>query len=174
MFARKKIVAVVAGALLAYGLPAASQTADTLVQRYTGLAGSEQNAEALVAGLRDSTEVTLSSGSASASFEPPTQKMGYGNIDNALAIAEASLKEQGVVNPTPEQLRAALTGVLQLRADGKGWGQIANEQGFRLGDLKRAQPRPERTERIARVQRPERIEKPQRPEKVVRPERPGR
>jgi hypothetical protein len=174
MLVKTAAVAAVAAALLTLSLSAAAQTSDMLVQRYTDLAGSEKNAEALVSGLRDGSEVKLTSGQTTTSFGPPTQKMGYGNIDNALAIAEASLKQQGITNPTAEQLKAALTDVLQMRADGRGWGQIANDQGFKLGDLKRAQPRPDRAERVARAQRPERIDKPQRPERPERPEKPTR
>jgi len=177
MFAKKAAVVAIAGALLAFGLPAVAQNADQLVERYTGLAGSENNARALVSGLRDGSEIKLSSGTRTTTFDPPTQKMGYGNIDNALALADASLRKQGITNPTPEQLKTSLAGVLQLRADGKGWGEIANSMGFRLGELKREQHRPERVERVARhekPERPERPEKPQRPEKPERPERPGR
>jgi hypothetical protein len=162
---------------LALGAPALAQTADTLVERYTPLAGSERNAGALVTGLRDGTKITLGSGASATTIAPPTQKMGFGNVDNALALTEASLRQQGIGEPTPEQLKTALTSVLQSRADGKGWGEIANAMGFRLGDLKRAERAPERVARAARPERPEKVERPQRPERPerpVKPERPGR
>lgn len=173
MLFRNTVLAAVCAAL---ALPALAQApaatpSDRLVARYAPLAGSESNARALVNGLRDGSEVTLKSGTRVATFDPPTQKMGYGNIDNALAIAEASLQKQGIEQPTPEQLKASLMDVLQRRADGKGWGQIANSQGFRLGELKRAE-RTERAERPQRPERPEKPEKPERPEKPQRPERP--
>jgi hypothetical protein len=163
MLARYAVRAALAAALLAPGLPALAQTADKLVAQYTALAGSEKNAESLVAGLRDGSRVTLTSGRTTASFDPPTQKMGYGSIDNALSLAEASLKKEGITDPTPEQLKRSVTGVLQMRADGKGWGQIANSMGFRLGDLKSAQHRPARPERVARAEKPERPVKPEKP-----------
>ena len=170
MFAKKAAVVAFAGAFLALALPATAQNADTLVQRYADLAGSEQNAKALVSGLREGSEVKLNGGKTTVTFDPPTQKMGYGNIDNALALAEASLKAQGISNPTPEQLKASLTGVLQMRADGKGWGQIADSLGFKLGEVKRS----EKAERVDRVDKPARPEKPERPEKPARPDKPER
>ena len=36
--------------------------------------------------------------------------MGYGNVNIALRLAQASLAEHGIRNPTPEQLKAALNG----------------------------------------------------------------
>jgi hypothetical protein len=170
MFAKKAALMLFMAASLSLSLAALAQTPaagpeDKLVQRYTDLAGSEKNAKALVTGLREGH------------FGPETHKMGYGNVDNALVLAEASLKKQGITNPTPDQLKSALTEVLQLRADGKGWGEIANSMGFRLGELKSALHRPEKIERVshqAKPERPEKPEKPQRPEKPERPERPSR
>jgi len=187
----KNLLVFASIALLALPLPALSENQEQLVERYTVLAGSTRNATSLVTGLRDGKEVRLTRrGSSTESFTPPTGKMGYGNIDNALALAEASLKQQGITNPTPAQLEAALMGgsittssgktvklegVLQMRADGKGWGQIANSLGFKLGEVKRsdkAQPRAGRPDRVAKAERPQRPEKPARPEKPERPEKP--
>src|SRR5918996_3059741 len=145
--------AFVTAALLTLPLAALAQNSGQLVERYTALAGSKQNASSLVAGLRDGKEVTLTSGQTTETFTPSTGQMGYGNIDNALALAEASLKQNGITNPTPAQLEAALMGgkitlasgktvelqgILTMRASGMGWGQIANSMGFKLGELKRA------------------------------------
>ena len=141
-----------------------TESADRLIQKYALLAGSEDNAKSLVTGLRDGTEVKLSSGATSTSFTSPTGKMGYGNVNIALSLAEANLKQQGITNPTSEQLQGALMGVLKQRADGKGWGQIANSMGFKLGEV----VRPERPEK------PVRPDKPERPDRPDKPERPGR
>src|SRR5439155_22927542 len=119
---------------------------------YTVLAGSEKNDNVLLSKLPDGR------------FNPRFKKMGYGNIENALALAEASLPKQGVTKPTAAQLKTALTGVLQQRADGKGWGEIAHSMGLKLGDVKRAEPKPEKIERVSQ----------HRPEKPERPERHGR
>ena len=174
-----------------------------LVDKYTTLAGSDSNAKSLVSGLRDGSDIKLTSRSSSGTtttttIDPPTGKMGVGNVNIALALAEASLKEQGVTRPTPEQLKAALnggtltdssgktiqiSGVLQMRADGKGWGEIAHALGFKLGDVVRSARadgagKPERAgskpDRVARVERAERPERPERPMKPERPERSGR
>lgn len=72
-----------------------------------------------------------------------------------------------------------------------GWGQIANEFGFKLGhvmgDYRSSRPesvterlvenraaRAERTGRLARFERVERAERPERAEKSQRPETPTR
>jgi hypothetical protein len=169
----RTVLLLTASALLAFPLALRAQaesatktteSADRLIQKYAPLAGSEDNAKSLVTGLRDGTAVKLSSGTASTSFTSPTGKMGYGNVNIALSLAEASLKQQGITNPTSEQLQGALMSVLQQRADGKGWGQIANSMGFKLGEV----VRPERPEK------PVRPDKPERPERPEKPERPGR
>lgn len=171
-------------------------TGESLVARYTSLAGSEANAKSLVNGLRSGTEVTLTAITQvtvkktctrvigketyqepiyfgpfiigyttktrditeqydcsttteevqTSSFMPPTGTMGWGNVDIALAFTEAQLKEVGLTSPKPPQVQAALMGgevtspyakatfpgILQLRASGMGWGQIADKLGFKL------------------------------------------
>lgn len=161
---------------LSIALPVTAQNSQQLVERYTDLAGSTQNSTALVAGLRDGSVIKLTSGNTITTIDPPTQKMGFGNVDNALALTQASLEKQGIANATPEQLKMALLGVLDLRAAGQGWGEIAHSLGFNLGELKSAQNRPERTERVqqARADRPDRAEKPDRVERMERPMRPER
>ena len=72
--------------------------------------------------------------------------MGYGNIRIALSLAKSQLARQGITEPTPQQLQAALmgtsattsttqSGILQMRASGMGWGQIANSMGVKLGTV---------------------------------------
>ncbi len=175
--------------LLALPLAALAQSEPQLIARYTELAGSKQNATSLVSGLRDGKEVKLTTGRTVETFTPPTGKMGYGNIDNALALAQESLADQGITQPTAAQLEAALMGgtiktssgetikldgILQMRADGKGWGQIAQSLGFKLGEIKRADGAPGKPERVANIERPQKAQKPELPEKPERPERPER
>ena len=83
------------------------------------------------------------------SFTPPTGKMGWGNVFNSLALAQDSLARMGITNPTNAQLQAALVGgditvdgktttlkgILTMRADGMGWGQIAQANGTKLGPV---------------------------------------
>ncbi len=130
-----------------------SRTADT----FTAFAGSRENAVSLVTGLRKGSEITLtdstsdSASSSSTTFTPVTKPMGNGNAFNSLALAQQRLASEGITEPTPQQIEAALNGgeitigegadaktvqldgVLQMRADGMGWGQIAQAQGTKLG-----------------------------------------
>src|SRR5687768_12123447 len=122
-----------------------------LIEKYDRFAGSDRNARELVEGLRNDSQVDLSKGGKTTSFKPATDKMGYGNVDLALGLAQASLAEHGIHNPTPEQIKAALNGgtittksgqrvtlagVLKLRASGMGWGQVAHKLGVKVGDVK--------------------------------------
>jgi hypothetical protein len=169
--------------LLALPTAAMAQSQEQLIQRYTELAGSKENATSLVTGLRDGKEVTLTQGTSTVKFTPKTEKMGYGNIDNALALAGASLGGSG----TPTELKSVLAGgtvnsvtyegILNMRASGMGWGVIAQELGFKLGEVKRAdkpQVQTEKAERVAKVERAEKPERPVRPERPEKPERPGK
>ena len=128
-----------------------------LAASYAQWAGSTANARSLVNGLSNGTAVTLNSGSnaspgaatGSTSFSPSTGKMGVGEVNIALSLAKTSLAEQGITNPTPAQISAALNGgmvtgptsttstpgVLSQRASGMGWGQIAQAMGVKLGSV---------------------------------------
>jgi hypothetical protein len=84
---------------------------------------------------------------------PPTGKMGNGNVYISLALAKQQLSAAGITQPTPEQLQAALTGgtitqgtgpgattttmdgVLTMRSQGMGWGQISHKLGYKLGPV---------------------------------------
>lgn len=128
------------------------QADDRLVDKFTRFAGSKSNAEALVNGLRNDQETKLTSAQGSASFTPKTDKMGFGNVNIALNLAKATLAEQGIKRPTPDQIKAALNGgtvtdrtgkqvtlpgILTQRASGMGWGQVAKANGFKLGEVMR-------------------------------------
>lgn len=179
-----------------------------LIEKYEGFAGSQQNARSLVEGLRHDTPIRLSARDDSTSFNSPTKPMGYGNVNIALALAKASLADAGIRNPTPEQIQAALVGgtvtdrsgsqvklagVLNLRASGMGWGEIAHRLGFKLGELMRAHKEDRHEARhvhkfadrkddrlrhdrvkVARVEKFERVHRPERAERIERPHRPER
>lgn len=190
---RKHLLALVAAiSLSTIPLAALSQSHDQLVERYAALAGSRDNADALVRGLREGDTVTLARWNSSVVFIPPTGKMGNGNVDQALALAQATLAKHGLSSPTPTELAyalmggnvktpnsgtIALDGILRLRSEGKGWGQIAQAYGLKLGEAKRAEkaeaapkaksaPKTEPVAKISHTHKPERPEKPVRPEKV--------
>ncbi|HWJ01794.1 MAG TPA: hypothetical protein VNU96_22475 [Burkholderiales bacterium] len=131
----------------------AGQADDRLVDKFARFAGSRSNAESLVNGLRNDQLVKLTSAQqGSASFTPKTDRMGFGNVNIALTLAKATLAEQGITRPTPQQIEAVLnggtitsragkevklTGILAQRASGLGWGKIAQANGFKLGELMR-------------------------------------
>ena len=88
---------------------------------------------------------------------PPTGHMGFGNVYISLALAKQQLSNLGITQPTPEQLQAALTGgtitqttgtgttatttttnlqgILTMRSQNMGWGQIAQKLGVKLGPV---------------------------------------
>jgi hypothetical protein len=53
------------------------------------------------------------------------KKLGWGEIDNALAISRKSGKP--------------LSEIMAMRDSGMGWGQIAKKEGFTLGEVKRSE-----------------------------------
>ena len=152
---RVQAIFLAALAAIAVSLPAVAQDAPQLVKRYTALAGSVENAKSLVSGL--------------------AQKMALGNVDNALALTQASLENRGIDHPTPEQLKVALNALLDQRAAGQGWGEIAHSLGFSLGEIKDAQDQREQAERIQQAQAPapKRVDKPE-TDRPPRPDRPDR
>ncbi|MGE5526057.1 MAG: hypothetical protein ACM3SS_20260 [Rhodospirillaceae bacterium] len=119
---------------------------------------TKTNMESLVHGLRTGSAITLTSTqgttTSSTTFTPPTRPMGYGNITRSLTLATRELAAAGITNPTPQQLQAALMGgtlttangtvqmqgVLQLRSQGMGWGQIAHTIGVQPGMASGKQP----------------------------------
>jgi hypothetical protein len=132
-----------------------SQPEAKLVGEFTEFAGSPENATSLVRGLRTGSSITLMperhqgyseprhQGYRATTFDSPTKPMGYGNVKIALSLARTQLALQGNTNPTPLELQGALmgtsgpggtqAGVLQMRADGMGWGTIADSMGVKLG-----------------------------------------
>ena len=130
---------------------------------FSSFLGSD--ATAVVTGLRNGTSFSLSSTTTTTGapvtnttvITPPTGQMGFGNVYISLALAKQQLSTMGITEPTPEQLQAALTGgtitqttgtgatattttttldgVLTMRSQGMGWGEIAQDLGFKLGPV---------------------------------------
>lgn len=125
--------------------------------KFTTFAGSEENATALVTGLRNGTAVSLTTTAEGqppvvTEFQPATSKLGYGNAFISLALAQDSLARAGITEPSSEQVVIALNGgtitnangetvtlagVLTLRAAGQGWGDIARSLDVKLGHVVR-------------------------------------
>ena len=128
---------------------APSRAATDMSRTFSSLTGSEASTLTLIEGLRDGTVITLDPGTATTPpvTVTPTAPMGYGNVFITLALAQANLEKAGVTAPAATDLAAALNGgtievngqlttfrgILAMRAAGMGWGQIANESGFKLG-----------------------------------------
>jgi len=81
----------------------------------------------------------------SGTIDPPTGTMGYGNVRITLRLAEARLDRLGISQPTNDELSAMLVGgeiddvpvegILNERAAGAGWGEIAKQYDFKVGQL---------------------------------------
>lgn len=72
---------------------------------------SAANLQALRAGLAQGTPVTLSGAGGSVTFgAPPGPPLSPFEVNQALQLAAVLLAQQGIVDPTPQQLRAALFG----------------------------------------------------------------
>lgn len=122
------------------------------------------NSKAVVTGLRNGTPITLTTTTPGATpgappvtttttITPPTGKMGFGNVFISLALAKQQLSQVGITQPTPAELQAALLGgsvttgtgatatttnlqgILTMRSQNMGWGQIAQKLGVKLGTV---------------------------------------
>lgn len=141
-----------------------TNTEAKLSTEFAEFLGGQEQASAVVSGLRQGTAFSLdtasgttgttsttgttgttSTTSTTTTIDPPTGTMGYGNVRITLRLAQAQLNQMGITQPTTEELSAVLIGgdingtqvdgILTLRADGMGWGQIAQEYGMTVGQL---------------------------------------
>lgn len=130
-----------------------------LAAQFGSFAGSEDNAQNLITGLRTGEPIILTAAGApgqpstALTIDTPTRPMGYGNVTISLGLAQQQLANLGITQPTPQQIQAALTGgtvttgsgattqtvelpgILTLRSEGMGWGKIAKSQGMNLGQV---------------------------------------
>ena len=133
------------------------QVVENLSANFSDFLGDQSRT--VVEGLRNGEEFTLTSSYTDASgtqqvetitIEPPTSKMGYGNVKITLKMAENLLNQAGITQPTAIQLETALVGgsltaadgtvidvngVLTSRSEGMGWGQIAKQYDTKVGAL---------------------------------------
>jgi len=140
--------------------PPSTNVVEKLSSEFSSFLGDDSTA--VVTGLRTGTPFDLTSTTTDlagiqtttiTTVDPTTGPMGFGNVKITLALAEAQLSQYGITQPTPEQLQAALLGgaimtgsgtsatttdiqgVLTLRSQGMGWGDISKELGFKLGSV---------------------------------------
>ena len=104
-------LAVASGAMAA-SLPPSEAT--RLTSQYAEWAGGKSNADALVAGLRNGSPITIVTNGADRSVSiagfTPSASMSYGTVSAALANAQRSLARLGITKPTAEQIQVALIG----------------------------------------------------------------
>ncbi len=141
--------------------------ASKIASNFTTLSGSQENALALVNALRNGGDVMLTTvvpgvegappTTTTTTFTPPTGAMGWGNVKHSLSLAQDALVRAGVTQPTAQQLQTALLGgdivvanadgtttttslrgILTMRSEGMGWGNIAKAGGTRLGPVNSA------------------------------------
>lgn len=91
-------------------------TGNKLAQRYAEAAGSVAAAADIVGDLHSGAD-----GQAA---------MSYGSIDNTLALASQLVADGDAAN-----LDAGVDMVQELRADGLGWGKVAQQLGYNLGSV---------------------------------------
>jgi hypothetical protein len=153
----KRAMQMLTGSLLISLAPVSSAQDDEhiaalkVASGFVDLAGSDDNILALVYALREGVAARLTFPADSESsavpemtlVDPPTGKMSWNDVKMALMLARDALHRYGISHPTGEQLHAVLIGgdaaspngkpvafrgVLQMRADGLNWGQVAADR----------------------------------------------
>ena len=123
---------------------------DKLSGEFKSFLGAD--AKSVVTGLRNGTRITLTP---MTTINPSTGKMALGNVFISLSLAKQQLNRSGIGRPSPEQLKATLLGgrvttgsgktatttnlqgILTMRSQKMGWGQIAKGHGLKLGPVAR-------------------------------------
>lgn len=130
-----------------------------LAAEFADFLGGTEQAGTIVSGLRqgtafdlatettttDPTTNTTTTATTTTTIDPPTGTLGYGNVRITLRLAQSLLSQQGITQPTAEELSAvllggdlngtAVSGILTMRAEGMGWGQIAQQYGMTVGQI---------------------------------------
>lgn len=130
-------------------------------------------------------------------------EMGFGEVSLTLGLAESLLGDGASYSDIADALYGD-AGILAMRAEGMGWGEIYQSFDMKVGDVMKAVKshrvadldavnrgqakkieriemaglekggKPEKLEKPAKPEKVQRIERPERPEKVSRPDRPER
>lgn len=109
------------------GMTTGNNSANRMAATYSAAFGTKDDARTAIEGMRAGKDVTQSGVSVSGTGAT----MGYGNIDIALSLAKARAGEEA----TTKDFLSALDQVMDMRASGMGWGQIAKDSGFNLGQV---------------------------------------
>jgi hypothetical protein len=136
---------------------------EKITTHFADVTCTPENARLIVEGLRNGTDITLSANGATATFKPAGARLGYGEAYITLALAAEALRNAGVTGcATPDQWKAVLIGgplaasgststgtsttttasssshfpgILTLRSQGQGWGQVAQTTNVQLGSV---------------------------------------
>lgn len=149
--ARRWWLASLLGTLVACaGAPSLAYADDAyterLVTEFAPWVGSPQDTAVLVQSLQSGQ--ALDPGGVAGGV-PATGALGYGETRLALKLAQATLAQEGVTQPSGAQIQAALhggtvdtangpkvlPGVLPQRAQGLSWGAMAQSAGMSVEDL---------------------------------------
>ena len=124
---------------------------DKLAAKYGEAFGGEDNARSVAEGLRngdESFDVSLETTDGGTTTpetvtidNPMDRGLGWGEVDHAMGLAESQLGD----GYTGADFKAATEEVLQMRADGMGWGEIAREYDTKLGWIKSGKMPPDQT-----------------------------
>jgi hypothetical protein len=114
MIAASIAATVALAATSALAAPATAQQAQGLTSQYAGWAGSAENAQSLVNGLRNGTSIMIVTREpgrrVSLAGFTPSRSMSDSEVSEALASARRELSRLGIQRPTAEQIQAALIG----------------------------------------------------------------
>jgi hypothetical protein len=119
---------------------------ERLVTEFMPLVGSREETEALVSSLRDGRPAGAADAAIPAAATAP---LSYGETRYALKLAQGRLAQDGVTQPSTDQLQAALyggtldlptgskvlAGVLPQHDRGVSWGSLAQDVGMTVEDL---------------------------------------
>lgn len=136
---------------------------DRAATQFATVTCTEDNARNLIEALHRGNEVTLTSDKGESVTFKPTSPLGYGEAYLAMSLAAEALRQNGITGcATPEQWRSVLIGgplsgatttaavsssstsasatssfpgILVLRQQGQGWGQIAQTTHVQLGTV---------------------------------------
>ncbi len=148
MLNRKSTLTAVAAAVLALATSftvlaqtttGSNPTANRLADSYSTSVGlTEPQSKNLIGAMRKGEDITITTTtttttagttSTTTTVTGTGKTMGYGNINIALSLAKAEAAK------TEGTFLSSLDTVMDRRASGMGWGQIAKELGFNLGQV---------------------------------------
>jgi hypothetical protein len=106
------------------GVNPGAMTVQRQIAGLSGIGGSAANTQALTTGLTNGTPITLTGTTpagqpTSVTFTAPGGAMSALETTQMLQFASQLLASQGIINPTPEQIRAALLGGTVQSATGQ-------------------------------------------------------